>query len=196
MGTLTIVRHGNTFDKGETLLRVGGRTDLPLSKSGRKQALQLAEHFSERRFDLVLCSPLKRQQQTAEAILSHLATPDTLNIDSRLTEVDYGPDEGVPEVEVVARLGAEVLKRWEDHRTPPPDWHIDEVALSALWANLLVQACTQNVLVVTSNGTARYLFEHVARGDAPYKLRTGAYGTVSVSQDNKLTLENWDVRPS
>lgn len=196
MGTLTIVRHGNTFDKGETLLRVGGRTDLPLSQSGRIQAAQLADLFSGRRFDVILCSPLKRQQQTAEAILDRLVTPNTLTIESRLTEVDYGPDEGVPEAEVVARLGAEVLKRWEDHRTPPPDWHIDEASLSALWASLLVQAQTQDVLVVTSNGTARYLFDHVERGSAPFKLRTGAYGTVLVSQDKISTLENWDVRPA
>ncbi|MFZ4686424.1 MAG: histidine phosphatase family protein [Hyphomonadaceae bacterium] len=33
-----IVRHGNTFDKGDVVTRVGGRTDLPLSTSGSAQA--------------------------------------------------------------------------------------------------------------------------------------------------------------
>ena len=38
MTQLLIVRHGNTFETGETPRRVGLRTDLPLSSSGRKQA--------------------------------------------------------------------------------------------------------------------------------------------------------------
>ncbi|HAO37083.1 MAG TPA: histidine phosphatase family protein, partial [Hyphomonas sp.] len=38
MARLIIVRHGNTFDKGDTVTRVGGRTDLPLSASGLAQA--------------------------------------------------------------------------------------------------------------------------------------------------------------
>ena len=40
-----IVRHGNTFDKGDVVTRVGARTDLPLSSSGQTQAEQLAAYF-------------------------------------------------------------------------------------------------------------------------------------------------------
>jgi len=43
---LFIVRHGNTFDPGDTVTRVGARTDLPLSSSGRAQADALARHFA------------------------------------------------------------------------------------------------------------------------------------------------------
>ncbi|MEL6754250.1 MAG: histidine phosphatase family protein, partial [Pseudomonadota bacterium] len=46
MQTLYIVRHGNTFDTGDTVLRVGGRTDLPLSTSGEMQATALGIHFA------------------------------------------------------------------------------------------------------------------------------------------------------
>ena len=40
-----IVRHGNTFDKGDVVTRVGARTDLGLSSSGQTQAEALAIHF-------------------------------------------------------------------------------------------------------------------------------------------------------
>ena len=43
-----IVRHGNTFDPGDTLLRVGARTDLALSVSGCEQADRLGRHFLEK----------------------------------------------------------------------------------------------------------------------------------------------------
>ena len=32
--TLIVVRHGNTFNSGDTILRVGGATDLPLTEKG------------------------------------------------------------------------------------------------------------------------------------------------------------------
>ena len=38
MTDIYIVRHGNTFDKGDVVTRVGARTDLPLSRSGFAQA--------------------------------------------------------------------------------------------------------------------------------------------------------------
>ena len=38
MSRVYIVRHGNTFDRGDVILRVGGRTDIPLSTSGIDQA--------------------------------------------------------------------------------------------------------------------------------------------------------------
>ena len=39
MKTLIIARHGNTFRKGETPTRVGGRTDLPLVEEERGRGI-------------------------------------------------------------------------------------------------------------------------------------------------------------
>lgn len=195
MGWLVIVRHGNTFDRGDIVLRVGGRTDLPLSQSGLGQAQALGDHFAGQSFDQLLCGPLLRQSQTADAIIERLASPDSLGIEPRLTEVDYGPDEGQPEADVVARIGEAALKRWETNRTPHPDWQIDEPGLRALWTDLLDRARDAAIMVVTSNGTARYIFDLIDRGDAPLKLRTGAFGIVAVS-DEGAQLVSWDDRPA
>ena len=56
MARLFVVRHGNTFDTGDVVTRVGGRTDLPLSKSGKAQAEKLAAHFAGTRFAAALPS--------------------------------------------------------------------------------------------------------------------------------------------
>ncbi|GLQ20528.1 histidine phosphatase family protein [Algimonas porphyrae] len=195
MGWLVVVRHGNTFDRGDRVLRVGGRTDLPLSRSGQEQAQALGAHFAGQSFDHLLSGPLLRQSQTADAILSRLSRPDRWAVETGLTEIDYGPDEGQPEDDVIARIGQDALTRWDTDRIPHPDWMIDAAALSAVWRDLLSRAQTQDLMVVTSNGTARYLFDHVAQGDAPLKLRTGAFGVIASGPD-EAQLISWDERPA
>ena len=74
MTRIVICRHGNTFDKGDVVTRVGARTDLPLSSSGRAQAEILAAELSEYNFTHAYCSPLMRTQQTAMAIICLLYT--------------------------------------------------------------------------------------------------------------------------
>ena len=91
--TLYIVRHGNTFNKGDTVTRVGARTDLPLSSSGQAQAEALADHFRPIAFAQAIAGPLKRTRQTAEAILAEQAAPPELEIGNFLREIDYGPAE-------------------------------------------------------------------------------------------------------
>ena len=110
---LFIVRHGNTFDKGDIVTRVGGRTDLPLSSSGRTQAKALSDHFAAQgvRFATARSGPLKRTRETAAAILSaDPAAPDLLT-ELFLREIDYGPDENRPEDDVIARIGAHPINR-------------------------------------------------------------------------------------
>lgn len=191
-GRVYIVRHGNTFDKGDTILRVGGKTDLPLSRSGKKQANQLRETFEGVKFEAAFSSDLKRTRETIEAILGN----QRYALASFLTEVDYGPDEGKPESDVVARLGAEALKRWDLEAVPPPGWHVDVNGLRTAWQAFLAQSAPDaNTLVVTSNGVARFVLDVVShQGPVPLKLRTGAYGRIDLT-DRGPVLAEWDVRP-
>ena len=192
MGRVYIVRHGNTFDKGDTILRVGGTTDLPLSVSGIEQAETLAMAFKDIEFKAAYSSDLKRTRQTAEAILGGQAYA----LAEFLTEVDYGPDEGRPEAEVVARLGIEALKRWDSEAIVPQGWKVDVDGLRTAWQAFLAQCDPQaNTLVVTSNGVARFLLD-VVGGDktVPLKLRTGSYGIVDLRAAGPA-LAGWGIRP-
>lgn len=200
MARLIILRHGNTFDKGETPTRVGARTDLSLSVSGRMQAHALAAHFRETAFCAAFCSPLLRTRQTARAVLDARPHAPALLILPFLTEVDYGPDENQTEETVIARIGAEALAAWDRDATPPAGWQVDPAALRAAWANLLERAATldedANVLIVTSNGIARFLPDVVdAQPDGlDRKLKTGAWGIVDVGPDGSRILV-WNLRP-
>lgn len=199
MARLFIVRHGNTFDKGDTVTRVGARTDLPLSVSGREQASHLAAHFAGTAFTAALCSPLVRTRQTARAILSQRSDGPALLIAPFLTEIDYGPDENQPEDGVAARLGP-ALEAWDRDGTPPPGWLVDPGLLRAGWRALLARAAElpedANALIVTSNGIARFLPDVVDEMPVGLdrKLKTGAWGELIVTPARSQIL-TWNQRP-
>jgi probable phosphoglycerate mutase len=200
MATLYVVRHGNTFDAGDVVTRVGGRTDLPLSASGRTQAAALAAHFEGIRFAAALASPLERTRATARAILSRRTDSPALLIRSFLREIDYGPDENQPEEAVVARIGAAALAVWDADGTVPPGWIVDPAAIRSGWSALLQEIAglpaDANVLVVTSNGTARFLPDVVDEAPAGLdrKLKTGAWGEVLLDGKSSL-IKDWNCRP-
>lgn len=188
MSQIVVVRHGNTFAGGEPARRIGARTDLPLVASGRAQGAALASHFATEgiAFDRVLTSPLLRTRETAMLIAPHLAAEPT----EWLREIDHGPDEGKTEDEVIARIGANALDRWERSATPPPGWIVDAEARLAGWRRFLAAPGTGATLLVTSNGAARFLL--LALGQSPARLRTGAYAALT-GQPPRLIA--WDRRP-
>lgn len=198
MRRLYIIRHGNTFDAGDTLLRVGARTDLALSVSGRTQAQALGRCFAGMAPNLAMLSsgPLLRTRQTASAIASALNWPD-VTIDDRLTEIDYGPDEGRPEADVVSRIGAEGLAAWERDASVPPGWQVDPEALQSAWRDILSEAAARNgdTITVTSNGVARFVLPVIGAGDVPLKLKTGAWGAIDLPPGAAPQLACWNERP-
>ncbi len=200
MARLYIVRHGNTFDPGETVTRVGGRTDLPLSASGQAQAAALASHFASIPFTAALTSPLIRTRATAREILGARPDAPALLIAPFLREIDYGPDENLPEPAVAERIGAGALTAWDRDAVLPPGWHADLPAIRSGWRSLISRAQAlpddANILIVTSNGIARFVpdaVEHVPpRLDR--KLKTGAWGEVVVTQAGSH-ITAWNARP-
>jgi probable phosphoglycerate mutase len=193
---LYIVRHGNTFDKGDVVTRVGGRTDLPLSVSGKAQARALGQHLKDIRFTTARSGPLKRTRETAAAILSAQAAPPELTTEVFLREIDYGPDENRPEDVVIARIGKAALEAWERDSVPPPGWRVDPAALAGNWQELFSDLAKEEGahLIVTSNGIARFALEAAGEKRPDAKLGTGAYGIVELVRGH-ASVPAWNVRP-
>jgi 2,3-bisphosphoglycerate-dependent phosphoglycerate mutase len=187
MTQLLIARHANTFDPGETPRRVGARTDLPLSHSGRQQAQQLGEYIKIQHPDIqkVYVSALQRTQQTAQLALAAANLSLPVEVCAWLNEIDYGPDENCTEAEVIARVGQPALTAWNTHATVPTGWQVDPAQVSKAWQhfaeNIIQQYPNQKVWVVTSNGIARFAFYLLANAathmaQQSIKLSTAAVG--------------------
>ena len=100
--TLTLVRHGQTTSSARHAY--SGRSDIPLTDTGREQAHAAARRLVDADVDAVLSSPLIRALDTARAIADATGAP--LTVDERLTEVDYGPIEGLDRAEAGEQIGA------------------------------------------------------------------------------------------
>lgn len=201
MSRIVICRHANTFDKGDTLRRVGARTDMPLSSSGKVQAKLLAQQFSSEKtnfnFVRAYCSSLQRTKITGETILPEGHSIQTLTSLPFLTEIDYGIDENKTEDEVINRLGLEAIKLWDEKAIPPKGWNVEPEAIIKSWRELFnkLRALSGDTLVVSSNGITRFALDAADEiaTDAPRKLRTAAFGIVNITPE-KIIVSEWDKR--
>jgi broad specificity phosphatase PhoE len=101
---IAFVRHGETPPNRDGLLL--GRSDVALTDRGRDQAKRLAEALSGLDVAHVLASPLRRACDTAAPIAA--ACGQTVELDERLIEIDYGEWEGRPFTD----LASDVVERW------------------------------------------------------------------------------------
>lgn len=92
-----LIRHAET--EWSRARRHTGRTDLPLTESGRRKARALAPRLAARRYARVLVSPLRRARETCE-LCGLAAGAQTL---AQLAEWDYGDYEGLTSAEIEAR---------------------------------------------------------------------------------------------
>ncbi|MBR1865172.1 MAG: histidine phosphatase family protein [Lachnospiraceae bacterium] len=88
---LYIMRHGKTEWNDKHKLQ--GRTDIPLSDTGRAMAEHAGREYKDIHFDVCYCSPLVRAKETAEIVLKDRNIP--IILDERLIEMSFGVCEGI-----------------------------------------------------------------------------------------------------
>lgn len=94
LNELWLARHGET--EWSRAGRHTGRTDVPLTAQGERQAAALGERLRGMAFALVLASPLERARRTAELAGFGAA----LELDADLMELDYGDYESRTSVQI------------------------------------------------------------------------------------------------
>ena len=204
MTKLIIARHGNTFGPDDTPTRVGARTDLPLVESGQKQAIKIGQWLKENDLtpEITYSSQLKRTIETAELALKQTNFPQPVYPLDIFNEIDYGPDENLTEDKVLARIGEQAIKDWDQKAIVPDGWQFNPDECIKNWQNFakhIVDDEQDIILVVTSNGIARFAphlagnFEEFSNNNK-IKLSTGAFGILEFSND-QWVVKDWNIKP-
>jgi len=159
MLNIYLIRHGETAWNADNN-RYCGRTDIPLTEKGLKQAETVRQQLAGIKWDGVFSSPLQRAYTTAQ-----IASGATVVKDDRLIEADFGQWEGKTKEEFIAEnaqlwtnwmhdpannraggtgeTGAEIVKRVDD-----------------FFQSLQKQYSSGNILVAAHNGVNRLYLSH------------------------------------
>lgn len=160
MRNIYFIRHGEPdFPAGKHMCL--GKTDLPLSKLGRLQAVLAGAQLADRKLT-VFSSPLLRARQTAEAF----GTPITILEDLR--ELDMGQWDGLTFDEIRSRFPELYAARATDRTLPFPDAEDRRDGL-VRFRGAITQAlsmCSGDIAIITHSGVMELLFH--TQSKAPY----------------------------
>jgi probable phosphoglycerate mutase len=186
---VVLVRHGETEWSRDG--RHTGRTDIPLTATGRRQAEALRAPLHAWQFALVLSSPLQRALKTCR--LAGYGT--NAQVRSELMEWDYGRYEGLTSRQIVAENPGWSLWRdgGPDGETPADvgrrvDRVISEVRQTA--GDVLIFAHGHVLRVLT----ARWLDEP-PEGGRHYALQTATLSVLGHEHDDAVILR-WNLPPT
>jgi alpha-ribazole phosphatase len=161
MALFYFLRHGETAWNAEG--RLCGRTDVPLSATGQRQARLLAQRLKSIPVEALYSSPLGRTRETARLIGE--ATGREPEVDDRLVELNYGAWEGKT-FEEIRRTDPATYCAWQSDpgRTAPPGGESGEQLIRRVtpFLDAIVSRHTHgNVVVVCHKTVCRLVVCHV-----------------------------------
>ncbi|MGW7274634.1 bifunctional RNase H/acid phosphatase [Streptomyces sp. NPDC054864] len=180
--TFVLLRHGETALTPQKRFSGSGGSDPSLSGVGREQAERAAAAFAARgTIQAVVSSPLKRCQETAQAVAARLGLD--VRVDEGLRETDFGSWEGLTFGEVRSRQPEE-LNAWlaSPDAAPPGGESFAAVTdrVSAARDRLAAEYAGRTVLLVTHVTPIKTLVR-LALGAPPESLFRMELSAASVS---------------
>ena len=177
--TFYIVRHGQSEWNVKELLQ--GHTDIPLNKTGEKQARQLAKKLNQINFAMVFSSDLLRAKRTAELIV--LEKKIAIKTTKALRERYFGRFEGIKwrenkEYQVLINNFLNLSKEERYKKKPYEGTESDEELISrfiTFLREVAVAYRNKNVLVVTHGGVMRAFLNHLGNNLKPGSINNTAY---------------------
>ena len=161
MALFYFIRHGETEWNAEG--RLCGRTDVPLSDAGRRQAQLLAQRLKPIPFEALYSSPLRRALETASIVGRTIGREPVA--DPRLVELSYGAWEGRT-YEESKRANPDVYRAWEldPGSVGPPGGESGEQLIERVkpfLADVAQRHPSGNVAVVCHRTVCRLLACHI-----------------------------------
>jgi broad specificity phosphatase PhoE len=182
---LWLIRHG------ETEWSLSGahtsRTDIPLTERGKQRAAKIRDYLAQRKFSLVLTSPLQRARETCRIA----GYADGAQIEENLREWDYGIFEG---------------RTTADIRKDQPDWSIWDSPVPEGEPVEHVAARAQKVIdraLQAGGDVALFAHAHILRilaatwlgleprGGRLFALGTGSVSTLGYERETRV-ISTWN----
>jgi len=182
---LWLIRHG------ETEWSLSGahtsRTDIPLTERGKERAAKIRDYLAQRKFSLVLASPLQRARETCRIA----GYADVAQIEENLREWDYGIFEG---------------RTTADIRKDQPDWSIWDSPVPEGEPVEHVAARAQKVIdraLQAGSDVALFAHAHILRilaatwlgleprGGRLFALGTGSVSTLGYERETRV-ISTWN----
>ncbi len=182
---LWLIRHG------ETEWSLSGahtsRTNIPLTERGKERAAKIRDYLAQRKFSLVLTSPLLRARETCRIA----GYADVAQIEENLREWDYGIFEG---------------RTTADIRKDQPDWSIWDSPVPEGEPVEHVAARAQKVIdraLQAGGDVALFAHAHILRilaatwlgleprGGRLFALGTGSVSTLGYERENQV-ISTWN----
>jgi probable phosphoglycerate mutase len=191
---LVLVRHGQTQWAKER--RHTGRTDVPLTAEGERQARALEPLLTKYAGCPVLVSPLRRARRTAE-----LAGLTDVEVEPGLVEWDYGGYEGLTTAEISERTGSDWTV-FDDGVVPgdTPGESLDQLAarMEAVLRRVR-RMMTQSDVVLVGHGHALRVLATCWLGVEPrlaaHLLLHPASRSVLGAEHDVPAIVSWNVEP-
>ncbi len=180
-----LMRHGETawsLSGAHT-----GRTDLPLTEKGEKDAADLGRWLNCRKFAVVLTSPMQRARETCR-IAGYAGQAE---VDANLCEWDYGDYEGLSTADIrKTRPGWEI---WRDG--PLNGERVEEVYARAEKVIARVQAAQGDVALFAHGHILRILtacwLDLTPTGGKLFALGTGSVSTLGYEREQRV-ISRWN----
>ncbi|MFC5503561.1 histidine phosphatase family protein [Lysinimonas soli] len=174
--TFAFIRHGQTDWNRDDKLQ--GSSDIPLNATGREQAHEAARILADGTWQAVVSSPLLRARETAEIIARDLGLELGPSY-TELVERDYGPLEGSP--------SSETMARWPNRQYPGAETIHSVVSrgLAGL-ARIAADYPDRDVVIVCHGTIIRYTLAALA-GRPVEGIRNGSISTF------RLDGDRWEV---
>lgn len=209
--TVFLYRHGNTFDKGDKVVQVGLKSNLPLTIKGKQQAQVFADYLKQSNVPIqaIYCGDLKRQSESAQIIHQQFQNAALNLSESALDEIDYGRWEGLKAEDIESQWPVQA-NDWHNSAKWPQDIfngslykHLDAIA------NFIHHLCqthqsNDHIVLVSSNGIIRLFLKFTKLWDKicenglmlDYKVGTGNFCKVILQSPNDIDIVQWNEKPS
>jgi probable phosphoglycerate mutase len=193
-----LCRHGNTFNKGDKVVMVGAREDLPLTARGIEQATEVGKALAIAGVSpsRIVSGPLRRTKVFAEILQAETKAAASIEIDNRLCEFDYGAWSGLSNEEIVALSGKDALEAWQERSVRPsgvtfvPSQDQAREEARALLRDL--ESDSGPAVIVTSNGRLRELGLLLSTTPQSFKVGTG-HACIVDRDGGAWRILGWDL---